>query len=65
MLGEEDALSSDQTYSCTATCVSQTSSLYCISVEDFQTLKGNKPAWTAIVNKSLWKEKQKLLSPVH
>ena len=65
MLGEEDALSGDLVYSCTATCTSQTSSLYCISVEDFQTLKSNKPAWTAIVDKSLWKERQKLVSPVY
>ena len=65
MVGEEDAISKDQLHSCSGLCTSMSASLYFIEYDDFMTLRSVTTAWSNIVSKSLWKENQKLLSPVH
>ena len=63
MIGEEDAISEEKTYTCTATCLSLTGSVYYIEFEDFMTLKAQEGSWMKIIQKSLWKERLKLDTP--
>ena len=49
MIGEEDAISEEKTYTCTATCLSLTGSVYYIEVEDFMTLKAQEGSWMKII----------------
>jgi len=64
MLGEEDAASSSKSYSITAKCHTIKASVYAIKLEDFLTLKNEGESWNGIIEKSLWKEKQKLEHPM-
>eukprot|EP00347_Sterkiella_histriomuscorum_P020337 403338195 len=60
MIGEEDVITSVQKiYSCTVVCSSLKGSAYKISKEDFLTLKSSDDAWMSVLEKALWKEKQK------
>eukprot|EP00347_Sterkiella_histriomuscorum_P005721 403355524 len=60
MIGEEDVITSvSKIYSCTVVCSSLKGSAYKISKEDFLTLKSSDDAWMSVLEKALWKEKQK------
>lgn len=60
MIGEEDVITSvSKTYSCNVICSSIKGSAYKISKEDFLTLKTSDDAWMSVLEKALWKEKQK------
>ena len=63
MLGEEDAVSKVKYYSTTVKCYSAKASVYAIKIQDFLTLKNEDGSWRGIIEKSLWKEKNKLEHP--
>ena len=63
MLGEEDAISAINLYTCTARCCSMTGQVYSIDIDNFNTLKDQHSSWLKIVDKSLWKEHLKLNNP--
>lgn len=60
MIGEEDALVGSHEYSTTAICSTVKASVYMIKLEDFLSLKESQTVWKSIVDKALWKERQKL-----
>ena len=60
MIGEEDVVSGiSKNYTCTAKCITLKGSVFKISREDFLTLKQSDDAWINILEKAMWKEKQK------
>ncbi|TNV83980.1 hypothetical protein FGO68_gene11952 [Halteria grandinella] len=63
LMGEEDCISQDRTYTSTALCTSLTGSAYSILVQDFLTLKSSDASWRNIISKSLWKEHTKISTP--
>lgn len=63
LMGEEDCISQDRTYTSTALCTSLTGSAYSILVQDFLTLKSSDASWRNIISKSLWKEQTKISTP--
>ena len=63
MIGEEDAISQNNEYTCTAVCSSLKGSVFCIDVADFMTLKQSSGSWIGILRNSEWKENLKQAGP--
>ena len=60
MIGEEDIItSSGGLYSCNVKCISQVATYYRINKDSFISLKSQDDVWLSVLEKALWKEKQK------